>query len=240
MTQKKLIIVPTYNEIENIALLIESIQSLFLGLDILVVDDNSPDKTAMLIKELMKTDKTIHLLERKGKLGLGTAYVEGFRWAIKNDYSIVFQMDADFSHNPEILGKFLDEIEKNDLVLGSRYITGVNVVNWPLSRLLLSYFANVFTQKITGMPIKDATGGFKCFKIDVLKAIKLENIRSDGYSFQIEMTFKSWVKGFKIKEIPIIFVDRERGTSKMNKDIIWEAAFLIFRLRLGKILGRYK
>ncbi|MCC7430180.1 polyprenol monophosphomannose synthase [bacterium] len=240
MTEKKLIIVPTYNEIENIALLIESIQNLFLGLDILVVDDNSPDKTAMLIKELMKTDKTIHLLERKGKLGLGTAYVEGFKWAIKNDYTIVFQMDADFSHNPEILVKFLDEIKENDLVLGSRYITGVNVVNWPLSRLLLSYFANVFTQKITGMPIKDATGGFKCFKIDVLKTINLENIRSDGYSFQIEMTFKSWVKGFKIKEIPIIFVDRERGTSKMNKDIIWEAAFLIFRLRLGKMLGRYK
>lgn len=240
MIEKTLIIIPTYNESENISLILESIEKLDLGFEILVIDDNSPDGTAALVEEFSKGNPKIHLLKRTGKLGLGTAYVKGFQWAIEKNYDIVCQMDADFSHNPKVLGQFLEKIKDNDLVIGSRYITGVNVVNWPLSRLLLSYFANGYSKIITGMPIKDATGGFKCIRIEALKAIDLAKVHSDGYSFQIEINFKIWIKNFRVIEIPIIFRDRERGTSKMHPDIIWEAAFLVWRLRLGKIFGRYK
>ncbi|KAA3601549.1 MAG: polyprenol monophosphomannose synthase [Calditrichaeota bacterium] len=240
MSEKTLVIIPTYNESENISLILESIENLNLGVEILVIDDNSPDGTAEIVKDLSKINPKIHLLQREGKLGLGTAYVKGFQWAIENNYDIVCQMDADFSHSPEVLRQFLETIKDNDLVIGSRYITGVNVVNWPLSRLLLSYFANVYSKIITGMPIKDATGGFKCIRIEALKAIDLNRVHSDGYSFQIEINFKIWVRNFRVKEIPIIFRDRERGTSKMHPDIIWEAAFLVWRLRLGKIFGNYK
>lgn len=240
MRERALVIIPTYNESENISLILESVTNLDLGLEILVVDDNSPDGTAEIVKNFAKENPKIHIIEREGKLGLGTAYVEGFKWAIENDFDVVCQMDADFSHHPKVLEEFLEKIKDNDLVIGSRYIKGVNVVNWPLSRLLLSYFANVYSKIVTGMPIKDATGGFKCIRVNALKSIDLNRVHSDGYSFQIEINFKIWVRNFKVLEIPIIFRDRERGTSKMHPDIIWEAAFLVWRLRLGKLFGRYK
>ena len=235
---KTLIIIPTYNEADNIRKIINEIFNLNLSLDILVVDDNSPDGTSNIIEEISKNFNNIKLIKREGKLGLGTAYVAGFKYALKNGYDYIFEMDADFSHDPKEIPKFLEKIKECDLVLGSRYIKGVNVINWPLSRLLLSYGANIYTRLITGMPIKDSTGGYKCFKRKVLERIDLEKIHSGGYAFQIEMNYRAWSKGFSIAEIPIIFVDRLEGKSKMSKLIVREAIWMVWKLRILKILNR--
>jgi dolichol-phosphate mannosyltransferase len=235
---KVLVCIPTYNEIGSIEKIILKILSMAEGIEILIIDDNSPDKTGEKVEEMMASNLKIHLIKRPGKMGLGTAYVEGFKYAIKNNFNLVFEMDADFSHNPEAIPSFLETIKDNDLVIGSRYSNGINVVYWPMKRLLLSYFANVYTKVITGMKIHDATGGYKCYRIEVLKSIDLEQIKSNGYSFQIEMTFKAWKKGFRIKEIPIIFRDRLSGTSKMNKKIVYEAIFMVWKLRFRSMFNR--
>ncbi len=235
---KGLVVIPTYNERETIDRVLDSVLAQNLGLDILVVDDNSPDRTADRVRERQQENDHIKLTVRSGKLGLGTAYVTGFKYAIENGYECVFEMDADFSHDPKELPKFLEAIESHDFVLGSRYVNGISVVNWPLRRLMLSYFASHYTRFITGMPIKDPTGGYKCFRIEVLKAIDLDRIHSGGYSFQIEMNFKAWKKGFRWKEIPIIFVDRRVGQSKMSKAIIREAVMMVWKLRLNSVLGK--
>ncbi len=231
---KPIAISPTYNERKNISELISRVLSSYDGIDILVVDDNSPDGTAHVVKEIIQKDKRVHILERSGKLGLGTAYCAGFQWALENGYDRIIQIDADMSHNPDDIVHLLVESKNFDVVIGSRYINGVNVVNWPLRRLILSYAANLYAQIITGLPIKDATGGFKCFRGRVLETIDLSKITSEGYSFQIEMNFISWVKGFKIKEIPIIFSDRTVGESKMSKGIIFEAIYMVPLLKLRK------
>ena len=232
---KPIAISPTYNERKNISELISRVLSSYDGIDILIVDDNSPDGTAHVVKEIIQKDKRVHILERSGKLGLGTAYCAGFQWALENGYDRIIQIDADMSHNPDDIVHLLAESKNSDVVIGSRYINGVNVVNWPLRRLILSYAANLYAQIITGLPIKDATGGFKCFRGRVLETIDLSKITSEGYSFQIEMNFISWVKGFKIKEIPIIFSDRTVGESKMSKVIIFEAIYMVPLLKLRKI-----
>lgn len=233
-----LVIIPTYNELENVKKIIPAVLEQNSGIDILIVDDNSPDKTGDYVEELSKENSRIKLLRREKKLGLGTAYIAGFKYALQHNYDFVFEMDADFSHDPNEIKNFLEAIKEADLVLGSRYINGVRVLNWPMRRLLLSYFASVYTRIITGLPVKDATGGYKCFRIDVLKAIDLDRIRSNGYSFQIEMTFKAYKKGFRIKEIPIVFMDRVKGKSKMSKKIVREAVFMVWKLRLRSIIGK--
>jgi len=238
--KKSLVIIPTYNELENIPNLIPKILQKDEGLEVLIVDDNSPDGTAAFVEEESKLNSRVHLIKRNAKLGLGTAYIEGFKYALKNGYNFIFEMDADFSHNPKELINFLREIESADLVLGSRYKNGVNVVNWPMKRLLLSYFANVYTRIITGLPVKDATGGFKCFRREVLEAIDFNNVKSNGYAFQIEMTFKAWKKGFRIKEISITFIDRVKGTSKMSKKIVREAVTMVWKLRIRSLFGILK
>jgi dolichol-phosphate mannosyltransferase len=212
---------------------LERIDALALGLDVLIVDDGSPDGTGDWVEAQLSSRKNLHLLRRQGKQGLGSAYVAGFRYAIAEDFEIAFEMDADFSHDPAHLPVFLKEIESHDLVLGSRYINGISVVNWPMSRLLLSYFANMYARWITGLPIHDATGGFKCFRVAALKSLDLGKIHAGGYSFQIEVNYKLWKKGFRIKEIPIIFMDRTAGVSKMSGTIIKEALLVLIRLRLG-------
>ncbi|MEJ2627631.1 MAG: polyprenol monophosphomannose synthase [bacterium] len=236
--KKILVIVPTYNEAYNIKKLIPEILKQHTGIEILVIDDNSSDGTASVVMEMMKINNSIHIIERPSKMGLGTAYVEGFRFALKHSYDFIFEMDADFSHNPRTIPEFLTAIEKNDLVIGSRYVRGVNVINWPLSRLFLSWFANLYTRIITGLPVKDSTSGFKCFRRRVLEAINLDAIHSDGYSFQIEMHFKTWKKGFKIMEIPIVFTDRYHGESKMSSGVIREAIFMVWKLRFLSIMGK--
>jgi len=237
---KILIIIPTYNEAYNIKRLIPEILKQHSNIEILVIDDNSSDNTASIVENMMEINKSIHLIERPSKMGLGTAYVEGFRYALKHTYDLIFEMDADFSHDPNSIPEFLKTIKKCDLVIGSRYIRGVNVINWPLSRLLLSWFANLYTRVITGLPVKDSTSGFKCFRRKVLESIDLDLINSDGYSFQIEMHFKTWKKGFKIIEIPIIFKDRYHGESKMNTGVIREAIFMVWKLRILSLLGKVK
>jgi dolichol-phosphate mannosyltransferase len=234
---KILIIIPTYNESDNIRAIAGEIFDVYGGLDILVVDDNSPDGTGGIVRDMQLEDTRVHLLERSGKLGLGTAYCAGFLWAMERGYDVVFEMDADFSHDPKEIPNFLRAIESADVVIGSRYSTGVNVVNWPMQRLLLSWFANLYTRLITRMPIYDATGGFKCFRTDILRGVDLTKIRSNGYAFQIEMNFKLWKRGARMLEIPIIFVDRRSGVSKMSKNIIWEAAWLVWKLRLLSLFG---
>jgi dolichol-phosphate mannosyltransferase len=236
--QRALVIIPTYNELENVRTIIPEILRQDERLEVLVVDDNSPDGTADEVRRMMAGNPRIHILEREKKMGLGTAYVAGFKHAIANGYDYVFEMDADHSHDPATLPRFLAAIEDYDLVLGSRYIQGVNVINWPMKRLLLSYFANQYTRIVTGLPVRDATGGFKCFRIAVLKSIDLDRVRSNGYSFQIEMSFKAWKKGYRLYEIPIIFMDRRVGISKMSKKIVREAVTMVWRLRLQSILGR--
>jgi dolichol-phosphate mannosyltransferase len=233
---KALVIVPTYNEAENIRELVPRILEQDPGVEILIVDDNSTDGTGALVDELRNTEPRLHVLHRPKKLGLGTAYVAGFRYALEHNYDLVFEMDADFSHDPDSIPAFLDAVKDADLVLGSRYLNGVTVVNWPLSRLILSYGANVYTRVITGMPLKDATGGFKCFRRTTLERINLDRVRSDGYGFQIEMNFIAWRKGLRIKEIPILFVDRRVGISKMNRKIIWEAMWLVWKMRFLDIV----
>lgn len=239
-TEKPLVVLPTYNEKENISNIIPDILEVDSRLHILIVDDNSPDGTGEIAERMASENPRIHVLHGEKKSGLGTAYLRGFTWALERDYTCMFEMDADYSHKPAYIADFLDAVRDADLIIGSRYITGVNVINWPMLRLLLSYYANVYTRWVTGMPIKDATGGFKCFRREVLQAIDFNQIKSDGYSFQIEMSFNAWCKGYRIKEIPIIFYEREVGVSKMSKKIVREAVWMVWRLRLKKILGMYK
>lgn len=234
---KALAIIPTYNERENVVPLLEHIFATVPSLEVLIVDDNSPDGTGAIADEAAARDPRVHVMHRAGKQGLGSAYVAGFRYALDRDYEAVFEMDADFSHNPESLPVFLSELENADLVLGSRYLNGVTVVNWPIKRLILSYSANVYSRIITGMRVKDLTGGFKCFRRRVLEAIDWSRVRSDGYAFQIEITFKAWRKGFRIREIPIVFVDRKAGESKMSRRIVYEAAWMVWRLRVLDLFG---
>ena len=235
---KALVIIPTYDEADNIQRVIPDVLRQSEGIDVLVVDDNSPDGTAQLVKEMMRSNPRIHLIERESKMGLGTAYVRGFRFAIQKSYGYVFEMDADLSHDPTELPNFLNKTRESDLIIGSRYIHGVRVLNWPIQRLLLSYFANVYTRIVTGLPLKDATGGFKCYKRAVLEAIDLDRVKSNGYAFQIEMSFRAWKKGFRLQEIPIIFADRRSGSSKMSKHIIYEAFFMVWTLRLRSIFRK--
>ncbi|MDP7236125.1 MAG: polyprenol monophosphomannose synthase [Candidatus Latescibacteria bacterium] len=235
---RPLIIIPTYNERDNIQKLIPLLMELDISLSVLVVDDNSPDGTGKLVNDMSEQNDRIQILHRPGKLGLGSAYIAGFKHAIQQDVDCIFEMDADFSHDPDMISEFLEKLETCDVVIGSRYISGINVVNWPMSRLLLSYFANFYTRVITGMSIQDATSGFKCFKREVLELIDLDRVRSDGYAFQIEMNFRCWRKGFRICEIPIIFVDRHSGTSKMSRRIICEAIWIVWWLRLQRLFRR--
>ncbi len=238
-SSKVLIIVPTYNERENIVLLIPEIKKTLPDAHILVVDDSSPDGTSDAVKQLAQNVNGVFVLDRKSKDGLGKAYISGFKWALERDYEFIFEMDADFSHNPQYLPLFLENAAVSDLVIGSRYICGVNVVNWPMSRLLLSYFANQFARFVTGLPITDSTGGYKCFRRQLLQSINLDKIASSGYSFQIELNFLAWKKGFKLKEIPILFMDRQRGESKMSTKIIREALFLIWKLRVSSLFRKW-
>ncbi len=234
---RTLIIIPTYNEIHNIRKLIPELLEMYPHIDVLIVDDNSPDGTADYVKKLGEEDPRIKLIWREKKLGLGTAYVAGFKYMLQNGYDYSLQMDADFSHDPKEIAQFFVRIKEYDLVIGSRYIYGVRVINWPIRRLLLSYFANLYTRVITGMPVKDGTGGFKCFRRKVLESVNLDSIHSNGYSFQIEMNFIAWKKGFRLIEIPITFVDRVEGKSKMSKKIVREAIFMVWKLRLKSIFG---
>ena len=234
--EKTLIIIPTYNEIENIESIINAVFSSGLGLDILVVDDESPDGTGQKVLSLMERfPQRLFLESRSNRTGLGSAYVHGFQWALRRNYAYIFEMDADFSHNPKEIQPMLALLEKEaDLVVGSRYIKGVNVVNWPLSRILLSYFASLYVRLITGMPIKDATAGFVGYRSEVLKAIEIDQIKFVGYAFQIELKYKAWLKKFKLMEHPIVFTNRVKGKSKMNGSIIWEALYGVLFLRLFK------
>jgi dolichol-phosphate mannosyltransferase len=237
-TQRVLIIFPTYNERDNIDKIVHAVLPLDARIHVLIVDDNSPDGTGEIADRLARQEPKVNVLHREKKEGLGQAYIAGFKWAVERKYDYIFEMDADFSHGPEYIKDFLREIREYDLVIGSRYIAGVNVINWPISRLLLSYYANVYTRIITGLPLRDATGGFKCFRREVIEAIDLDNVHSTGYSFQIEMSMRAWKKGFTIKEIPIIFVDRRAGESKMSKKIVREAVWMVWWLRLKAILGK--
>lgn len=234
---RTLVIIPTYNEKENAREIIGAVLSVHPDVEILIVDDNSPDGTGAIVSELMKTEPRLHLLARMGKMGLGTAYCDGFAFGLSRNYDFIFEMDADFSHDPKEIPRFLKLAENCDLVVGSRYSNGVNVVNWPMSRLLLSYFANIYTRVVTGIPIKDATGGFKCFRADILRKIDLTKIHSNGYAFQIEINFKAWRAGARILETPIIFIDRRSGVSKMSKNIIYEAAFMVWKLKLTSLFS---
>jgi dolichol-phosphate mannosyltransferase len=237
--QRALVIVPTYNERENVARLIETVLAQDGRLEVLVVDDGSPDGTGAIVDAIIAQNDRVHILRRARKMGLGTAYVAGFRWALERRFDYVFEMDADFSHDPAHLPEFLRTIERADLVLGSRYREGkVTVVNWPIGRLILSYFANVYARFVTGLPLWDATGGFKCFRRSVLESIDLSKVVSNGYAFQIEMSFRAWRKGFHIIEIPIVFVDRTEGHSKMSKSIVREAVWMVWRLRWWAIAGK--
>jgi dolichol-phosphate mannosyltransferase len=236
---RALVIIPTYNERENVLKIIDAVLAQSPILEVLIVDDGSPDGTGALVDERAAADSRVHIIHRERKLGLGTAYVRGFRWALERSYVFIFEMDADFSHDPQHLPQFLDSIESADLVIGSRYRDRrVTVVNWPIGRLLLSYFANVYARFVTGLPIFDTTAGYKCFRRKVLEAIDLNDVRSNGYAFQIEMHFRVWRKGFQIVEIPIVFVDRTEGSSKMSKKIVREAVWMVWRLRWWALRGR--
>lgn len=240
---RNLVIVPTYKESENIESLITAITNLPVAFDILIIDDNSPDGTASIVKELQRSLPSLHLIERAGKLGLGTAYIAGFKWALAREYHYIYEMDADFSHDPADLVKLYKACHEEgaDLAIGSRYISGVNVVNWPLSRVLMSYCASIYVRMITGMKVKDTTAGFKCYRREVLESIRPEHIRSVGYAFQIEMKFTAWKMGFKVMEVPIIFTDRKLGTSKMSGGIFNEALWGVLRMKLMSVFtNRFK
>ena len=237
---KTLIVTPTYNERKNIRELVSTLFELNPDFHILVVDDSSPDGTAEIVEELQADCTNLHLLSRNEKTGLGSAYIAGFNYALEHDYEVVVQMDADMSHDPKDVPVLIDAIENADLAIGSRYISGINVVNWPLQRLIISYVPNIYTRLVTRLPVNDATGGFKCWRREALEAINLDGVRSQGYSFQIEMTYRAWLKGFRITEIPIIFVDRTVGESKMTRSIMLEAAVMIPRLRIWKLFGWHK
>lgn len=239
MPDRALVIVPTYNERENIARLIESVLSQNRCIDMLIVDDGSPDGTGAIVDEIAAENPRVHAIHRERKMGLGTAYLAGFRWALDREYDYVFEMDADFSHDPAHIPTFLDRIRDADLVLGSRYRNGkVTVVNWPMSRLMLSYAANIYARAVTGLQLYDSTGGFKCFRREVLEQLDLNSVKSNGYAFQIEMSFRAWKKGFRIVEIPIVFVDRTEGESKMSRRIVREAVWMVWRLRWWGITGK--
>lgn len=245
-----LVIIPTYNEKENVEAIIKAVFSLPKPFDILIVDDNSPDGTADIVQHLSEQlhevdtsfDTKLHLLRREGKQGLGTAYIEGFKFALDHGYEYIFEMDADFSHDPHDLVRLLAACEDDgyDLAIGSRYVTGVNVVNWPMGRVLMSFWASKYVRIITGIPIKDTTAGFKCYRREVLETLPLDKVKFVGYAFQIEMKFDSWKYGFKLKEVPIIFTDRTRGTSKMSKGIFKEAVFGVISLKIGSFFKSYK
>jgi dolichol-phosphate mannosyltransferase len=233
-----LVIIPTYNEATNLPLIVPQVLTQDPRIEVLVVDDNSPDGTGDVVDRMAQSESRIHALHRQAKEGLGRAYLAGFRWGLAQHFDAMFEMDADFSHDPSFIPSFLQAIEDADLVLGSRYSTGVNVINWPISRLLLSLAANLYARIITGLPLSDSTGGFKCFRRVVLEAIDLDHVRSNGYAFQIEMSFRAWRKGFRLKEIPIIFHDRVEGHSKMSKRIVREAIWMVWWLRLQALFGR--
>lgn len=240
---KKLVIIPTYNEKENVVQMIDTVMNLPLETDLLIIDDNSPDGTARLVKEAQaKYPSRLHIIEREGKLGLGTAYIAGFKYALANNYDYIFEMDCDFSHNPEDLQRLYDECEVKgaDVAVGSRYKSGVNVVNWPMGRVLMSYFASKYVRFVTGMPINDTTAGFVCYKADVLRAFDLDKIRFKGYAFQIEMKFTAYKMGFKVAEVPIVFTNRVLGTSKMNGSIFGEAFFGVISMKLRSIFKKYE
>lgn len=231
--ERALVIIPTYNEKENIRSVVELVLSQAPNLDVLVVDDSSPDGTAAIVTEMAKAEPRVHLMSRPGKQGLGTAYIAGFKWGLSRGYAYLIEMDADFSHDPREIPNMLKAIQGADLVLGSRYIDGVRVVNWPLSRLFLSKGASYYVRIITGLPVHDPTGGFKCFRRRVLEAIELDMVRSNGYAFQIEMSYKAWMKSFRIREIPITFTDRYAGQSKMSGHIVREALWMVWSLALS-------
>lgn len=233
-----LVVVPTYNECENLPQIVPAILAVDPRFDVLVVDDGSPDGTGDLADAMAAIEPRIHVLHRTSKLGLGRAYLAGFAWALEREYQWIFEMDADFSHDPKFLSDLVSRIDGADVVLGSRYASGVNVINWPMSRLLLSWFANKYVHWVTRLPLTDATGGFKCFRREVLEAIPLDQVRSNGYAFQVEMSYRAWKKGFELAEVPIVFVDRVEGHSKMNKRIVREAIWMVWWLRLQGLLGR--
>jgi dolichol-phosphate mannosyltransferase len=237
--ERALVIIPTYNERENIRRIIDSVLKQDGRLEVLIVDDGSPDGTGQIVAELEAVDTRVHLLEREKKMGLGTAYIAGFRWALERDYQYVMEMDADFSHDPGHLPQFLRAIEDADLVIGSRYQQGrVTVVNWPIGRLILSYSANLYARAVTGLPVWDTTAGFKCFRRSVLESIDFSRVRSNGYAFQIEMTYRAWRKGLRIRELPIIFADRTTGESKMSKRISYEAFWIVWWLKMRDLRGK--
>ena len=239
MSERAVVIIPTYNEAENLPHIIPQVLAQDPSLEVLVVDDNSPDGTGRIADEIAARDSRVHVVHRPGKQGLGRAYRAGFRWALEREYEYVFEMDADFSHDPKYLPHFLAAARNADLVLGSRYMhRRASVVNWPIARLVLSYLANIYARVVTGLKVSDSTGGFKCFRRRVLQAIDLDRVHSNGYAFQIEMSFRAWRKGFRIVEIPIVFTDRADGTSKMSGAIVREAVWLVWRLRLLAILRR--
>jgi len=233
-----LVVMPTYNERPNIPLIVPAVLAQHPAVELLIVDDNSPDGTGAIADQLAAEDPRVHVLHREGKEGLGKAYIAGFRWALECGYDLMFEMDADFSHDPRFLPAMIEAVADADLVLGSRYKTGVNVINWPISRLLLSLGANQYARWVTGLPLTDSTGGFKCFRRKVLEAIPLDRVRSNGYAFQIEMSFLAWRRGFRLKEIPIVFTDRVEGQSKMNKKIVREAIWMVWWLRIRSLTGR--
>jgi dolichol-phosphate mannosyltransferase len=239
MAERALVIIPTYNESENLPKIVPAALEQDPRIEVLVVDDNSPDGTGVLADTMAGKDPRVHVLHRQGKMGLGSAYVAGFKYAIAGGFDYAFEMDADFSHDPKHLPTFLAEAADADLVIGSRYLEGrVTILNWPMARLLLSYFANVYTRWVTGLRLWDATGGFKCYRRSVLEAVDLDQVRSNGYSFQIEMSFRAWRKKFRMKEIPILFTDRAEGHSKMSRAIIWEAVWMVWRLRWQALWGK--
>jgi dolichol-phosphate mannosyltransferase len=240
--KERIVVIPTFNEIENIEAIIRKVFSLSLPFDILIVDDGSPDGTAQKVKELqLEFSGRLHLEERKGKLGLGTAYIHGFKYGLRLGYQYLFEMDADFSHNPDDLVRLYEAcaLQGNDVAIGSRYVTGVNVVNWPMSRVLMSYFASHYVRFITGMPIRDTTAGFKCYRRKVLETINMDKVKFVGYAFQIEMKFSAWKYGFKIKEVPIIFTDRTKGQSKMSRGIFKEAVFGVLQMKINSFFRSY-
>lgn len=235
---KSLLIIPTYNEIDNIEKMLGTVTELYPEIHILIIDDGSPDGTPDIVKKKQESNPRIHLIQRTGKLGLGTAYITGFKWALERDYEYVLEMDCDFSHDPKDIKNLIEAAQTNDLVIGSRYIDGIRIINWPFRRLLLSYCASIYTRFITGIKILDVTGGFKCFKRSSLEALDLDRVFSNGYSFQVELNFKIWSKGLKVKEVPIIFTERRDGQSKMHGGIVKEAIFAVIMLRVRKIFNK--
>lgn len=235
--KRTLVVIPTYNESDNIRRIIPAVLNLGKNFEVLIVDDNSPDGTGGIVEELRRDERRIHLIRRAGKMGLGTAYIDGFRYAIQQSFDCVFEMDADFSHDPNELPVMLEKTKAADVVVGSRYAQGVNVVNWPMRRLMLSYMANQYTRFVTGLPVHDATSGFVCWTRKVLETLGLDRVRSNGYSFQIEIKFHAWRSGFTIVEHPIIFVDRRVGESKMSKGIVYEAAWMVWKLKFSGIMN---